>query len=71
MNCTRQAREKLSKSVEGTTTVELSIEDEKIEIEFSVGEVSKANQTMMDAGKLRYYSNKHHQFELGNSPNNN
>ncbi len=60
MNCTRQAREKLSKSVEGTTTVELTVEDEKVEIVLTVGEVSKAKQTMTDAGKLRYNNNKHH-----------
>ncbi len=63
MKSTRQAREKLSKSLKGSSTVELT-EGQEVEIVLSVDEVLKAKQTMVDAGKIRYYNNTQQQFRI-------
>ncbi len=56
LKSTRQAREKLSKLQKGSLTVELTVGQE-MEIVLSVDEVRKANETMVDAGKIRYCNN--------------
>ncbi len=53
LNSTRQAREKLSKSLEGTSDLELAEDQGKVKIVLTVNEISKAKQTMVDDGKIR------------------